>query len=70
MYLIIERSKGSFYAYFEDKEHFKIAQKERKNLNQIEFKKLDDECDLSSYGDNFYMVVPVKKKKLIKQSKT
>ncbi len=70
MYLIIERENGVDYAYFEDKKQFKAAQKDRENSTKLLMTRLDDECDLSSIGDNFYIVVPVKKKKLIKQRKS
>lgn len=67
MYLIIERTDGVTYSYFENKKKFKATQEERKNLNRLKMTVLDNECDLSLHGDNFYIVIPVKKKKLIKQ---
>lgn len=68
MYLIIENSDG-LYAYFETKKHFKKASEYRNNLTRINMTVLDDECDLSSYGENFYIVIPVNKKKLLKKRK-
>lgn len=66
MYLIIERSGGGFYSYFESKKQFESGQEERKSLTRLDPKNLNHECDLSLHGDNFYMVVPVKRKKLSK----
>lgn len=66
MYLIIERSNGVTYSYFENKKQFKVAQEDRKSLGRLDAKDLNQECDLSLHGDNFYMVIPVKKKKLQK----
>lgn len=61
MYLIIHK-EGRVYASIETKKHFKQAEEHRKNLRKLSPKVLDDECDLSHYGDNFYIVIPVKKK--------
>lgn len=66
MNLIIERNNGTVYSYFESRKQFKNNQEKRKNLRRLDAKDLDHECDLSLHGDNFYMVVPVKKKKLEK----
>lgn len=66
MYLIIERTDGVTYSYFENKKQFKVAQKERESLNRLDPNNLNHECELSLHGDNFYMVIPVKKKKLSK----
>lgn len=62
MYLIIQRSNGKTYAYFEDKKHFKVAEKDRRHLTRIKMTILDQECDISQHGDNIYMVIPVKKR--------
>lgn len=62
MKLIIEKSEGRVYASIESKKHFNEAEKERQNLRRLDPKVLDEECDLSHYGDDFYIVIPVKKK--------
>lgn len=69
MYLIIERSEGNTHAYFEDKKHFKSAQEYRKDLTEIRMTNLDLECNLELHGDEYYIVIPVKKKKLMKMRK-
>lgn len=61
MYLIIQKT-DRIYASIETKKHFKQAEEHRKNLLKLSPKVLDEECDLSHYGDNFYIVVPIKKK--------
>ena len=66
MYLIIQKSDGKIFAYFEDKKHFKASDLERKNLTRLKATVFYGECDLSEYGDNIYMVIPVKKKKVLK----
>lgn len=68
MYLIIQKS-DRVYASFETKNHFKQAQEHRKELRRLEPTILDEECDLSLHGDNFYIVIPVKKTKIKKQRK-
>jgi hypothetical protein len=68
MYVIIEKS-DRVYASFETKNHFKQAQEYRKKLRQLEPTVLDNECDLSQHGDNFYIVIPVKKAKIKKKRK-
>jgi hypothetical protein len=59
--LIIQKT-DRVYASIESNKHFKEAEKHRQNLRRLDPKVLDDECDLSYYGDNFYIVIPVKKK--------
>jgi|GEM_PF-7021760 len=61
MYLIIEKSDNNVYSYFESKKVFKKNQVERSNLTRIEPKELNNQCDLSLYGDNIYMIIPVKR---------
>lgn len=62
MYLIIQKS-DRIYASFETNKHFKQAQAYRADLRRLEPTVLDEECDLSLHGDNFYIVIPVLKKK-------
>lgn len=68
MYLIIQKS-DRVYASFETNKHFKQAQEYRAELRRLEPTVLDEECDLSLHGDNFYIVIPVKKAKLKKHRK-
>lgn len=68
MYLIIQKS-DRIYASFETNKHFKQAQEYRADLQRLEPTVLDEECDLSLHGGNFYIVIPVKKTKLKKQRK-
>lgn len=68
MYLIIQKS-DRVYASFETNKHFKQAQEHRTDLRRLEPTVLDEECDLSLHGNNFYIVIPVKKAKLKKQRK-
>lgn len=68
MYLIIQKS-DRVYASFETKAHFKQAQKYRKELRRLEPSVLDNECDLSQHGENFYIVIPVSNRKLKKRRK-
>lgn len=69
MYLIIEKS-DRIYASFETNKHFKQAQEYREaELHRLEPAVLDKECDLSLHGNNFYIVIPVKKAKSKKKRK-
>jgi len=65
MKFIIQKT-DRIYASIESNKHFKEAEKSRQNdnLKRLDPKVLDDECDLSQHGDNFYIVIPVKKKSL------
>jgi hypothetical protein len=56
MKLIIQNIDGVLYAYTESKSHFKAASKTR-GTRQIDPAELDNECNLSAYGDNFHMVL-------------
>jgi hypothetical protein len=59
MQLIIHAEKKRVYAYLETDKHFAKAEKMRKGLRRLPLTVLDEECDLSEYGTNFYIVVPV-----------
>ena len=75
MYLIIEKSRGRFYAYRESASHFRAAEKERPELKKLPAKVLDDECDLSDLPNNSYIIFklavrkPTKKPKKKKKSR-
>lgn len=61
MYLIIEKQKNKeVHAYVETTEHFEQADKWRL-MRQLTIDDLDEECNLHEHGDNFYIVVPIKK---------
>ena len=62
MKLVFEMKESVPYLYFESEKHFKVAQKERKLTQEtISSTKLAYECNMSEYGDNFHIIIPVKR---------
>ena len=60
MKLIVQNIDGAIYAYTEKESHFKAASKTR-GTKQLDPALLDNECNLSAYGDNFHFVFDLKK---------
>lgn len=60
MKLIIEKIEGQVYAYMEREKHFKNVRCQR-GTPLLDASALNDECDLSKYDDDFYMVFNIKK---------
>lgn len=55
-YLIIECDHGDMYAYVEPPAHHKKMMQYRIPELQRPISALDNECDLSTYGNNFYFI--------------
>jgi hypothetical protein len=59
MYIILQKSKGKFYCYFEynEKHHVSAEQsRQKEGLKRLDNNSLTNDCCLDSYGEDFYFV--------------
>lgn len=59
--LIIEKSDGRIYAYFESGRHFRDMQQQRvEELMELPPRLLCEQCDLDAYADGTFFCIDVK----------
>lgn len=61
-FLIIQKTSGNFYAYFETESHYnRVEDKRAKDCKRLDKSVLDNECNLSiSLDDETYIVIDLK----------
>ena len=64
MRLIIEKGNdGSMYIYRESEKHYRRVERQRANLKRVGKDVIDQECNMTNFPYNSYMVFHLKKKK-------
>ncbi len=69
MKLIFEMKNGTPYLYREENSHFNLLEANKARTSEkLDANVIDEECDLTCYPDNFYMVFEIKKSSSARQS--